>query len=167
MGDDVVERLGHVALGTRLKRLGERLQAETTRFIEASGLPVPASQFPLLAALDRPDGLTVGELAEAVGVSQPGVTRSVSRLAVLGLVAVSHESGDRRRRAVRLTRRGSDVVETARAAVWPHVTAAVVGLCGDLDGPLLGQLGEIEARLDLAPLDRRAEADRSAGEGSR
>jgi hypothetical protein len=68
---------------------------------------------------------------------------------------------------VRLTPRGGDVVETARAAVWPHVTAAVVGLCGDLDGPLLGQLGEIEARLDLTPLDRRAEADRSSGEGAR
>src|SRR4029453_17504819 len=81
MVDDIVEQLGHLALGTRLKRLGERLQAETTRFIEARGLPVPASQFPLLAALERPGGLTVGELAEAVGVSQPGVTRSVARLA--------------------------------------------------------------------------------------
>ena len=86
MVDDIVEQLGHLALGTRLKRLGERLQAETTRFIEASGLPLPASQFPLLAALDRPGGLTVGELAEAVGVSQPGVTRSVARLAVQGLM---------------------------------------------------------------------------------
>lgn len=167
MVDDVVEQLGHLALGTRLKRLGERLQAETTRFIEASGLPVPASQFPLLAALDRPGGLTVGELAEAVGVSQPGVTRSVSRLAELGLVVVSLEAGDRRRRGVRLTPRGSDVVETARRAIWPHVTAAVVGLCRDLDGPLLGQLGEIEARLAADPLDRRAEADRTAAEASR
>lgn len=29
------------------------MQAETTRFIEASGLSLPASRFPLLAALDR------------------------------------------------------------------------------------------------------------------
>jgi DNA-binding MarR family transcriptional regulator len=165
MVDDVVERLGHLALGTRLKRLGERMQADTTRFIEASGLPVPASQFPLLAALDRPGGLTIGELTEAVGISQPGVTRSVTRLAGLGLVVVSHEGGDRRRRTVRLTARGAEIVETARAAVWPHVTAAVVGLVGDLDGPLLGQLGEIETRLDREPLDRRAR--RAAGEESR
>ena len=167
MVDDVVEGLGHLALGTRLKRLGERMQADTTRFIEANGLPVPASQFPLLAALDRPGGLTIGELAEAVGVSQPGVTRSVSRLTELGLVTVSHEAGDRRRRTVRLTPRGAGIVETARDIVWPHVTAAVVGLCADLDGPLLGQLGEIEARLDREPLDRRADAYRSAAEVAR
>jgi DNA-binding MarR family transcriptional regulator len=156
MVDDIVEQLGHLALGTRLKRLGERLQAETTRFIEASGLPVPASQFPLLAALDRPGGLTVGELAEAVGVSQPGITRSVARLAEQGLIAVTHESADRRRRSVQLTPAGDEVVAQARAEVWPHVEAAVIEACDGLDGPLLGELAELEARLDRDPLDRRA-----------
>jgi len=159
MVDDIVEQLGHLALGTRLKRIGERLQAETTRFIEASGLPVPASQFPLLAALDRAGGMTVGELAEAVGVSQPGVTRSVARLADLGLITVTHESADRRRRSVRLTKVGDDVVARARADVWPHVEAAVVEACDGLDGALLGQLAELEARLDREPLDRRAARD--------
>ena len=151
MVDDIVEQLGHLALGTRLKRLGERLQAETTRFIEASGLPVPASQFPLLAALDRPGGLTVGELAEAVGVSQPGITRSVARLAEQGLITVTHESGDRRRRSVQLTPAGDEVVARARTEVWPHVEAAVIEACDGLDGPLLGELAELEARLDRDP----------------
>ena len=158
MVDDIVEQLGHLALGTRLKRLGERLQGETTRFIEASGLPVPASQFPLLAALDRSGGLTVGEHAEAVGVSQPGVTRSVARLAEQGLIAVTHESADRRRRSVRLTPEGEEVVARARSEVWPHVEAAVLEACEGLDGPLLGELAELEARLDRDPLDRRATA---------
>ncbi len=167
MVDDIVEQLGHLALGTRLKRLGERLQAETTRFIEASGLPVPASQFPLLAALDRQGGLTVGELAEAVGVSQPGITRSVARLADQGLITVTHESADRRRRSVQLTAAGDDVVARARADVWPHVEAAVVEVCDGLDGPLLAQLAEIETRLDRSPLDRRAAERRDVGEVAR
>ncbi len=156
MVDDVVEQLGHLALGTRLKRIGERLQGDTTRFIAADGLAVPASAFPLLAALDRPGGLTVGELADAVGVSQPAVTRSVTRLAHDGLVAVASEASDRRRRSVRLTERGEAVVSRARAAVWPHVEAAVAEACAGLEGPLLAQLAELEARLDVEPIDRRA-----------
>ena len=71
MVDDVVEQLGHLALGTRLKRIGERLQGETTRFIAADGLAVPASAFPLLAALDRPGGLTVGFRPKRKGVRNP------------------------------------------------------------------------------------------------
>lgn len=156
MVDDVVEQLGHLALGTRLKRIGERLQGETTRFIAASGLPVPASAFPLLAALDRPGGLTVGELADAVGVSQPAVTRSITRLAHHGLVTVASESSDRRRRSVRLSQAGEEIVARARASVWPHIEAAVADACDGLDGPLLVQLAELEARLDREPIDRRA-----------
>lgn len=157
MPEDIVRQLGHLALGTRLKRLGERLQAETTGFIEASGLDLPASWFPLLAALDRTGGLTVGELADAMGVSQPGVTRSVAKLTELGLVGLSaHESADRRRRSVQLTAAGEELVARARDQVWPHVEAAVVDACDGLEGPLLAQLDELEARLDRMPLDRRA-----------
>ncbi|WP_136708333.1 MarR family transcriptional regulator [Agromyces sp. H66] len=162
MVDDIVGRLGHLTLGTRFKRLGERLQAETTRFIEASGVALPASWFPLLAAIERVGRLTVGELAEAVGVSQPGVTRSVARLAELGLITVAHESADRRRRSVMLTDSGASLVARARAEVWPHVEAAVVDACTGLDGPLLDQLAALEARLDDEPLDRRARRLRDA-----
>ena len=126
MVDDIVASLGHLALGTRFKRLGERMQAETTRFIEAGGMALPASWFPLLAALERAGGLTIGELAQSVGVSQPGVTRSVGRLAELGLIElVAHGSADRRRRAVQLTDAGERLVAQARTDVWPFVEAAV------------------------------------------
>ena len=163
MVDDIVASLGHLTLGTRFKRLGERMQAETTRFIEAGGMALPASWFPLLAALERAGGLTIGELAQSVGVSQPGVTRSVGRLAELGLIElVAHGSADRRRRAVQLTDAGERLVAQARTDVWPFVEAAVSDACEGLEGSLLDQLAELEARLDLDPLDRRALRHREA-----
>lgn len=168
MVDDIVAQLGHLTLGTRFKRLGERMHAETTRFIEASGMAIPASWFPLLAALERAGGLTVGELARSVGVSQPGVTRSVGRLAELGLIeVVAHGSSDRRRRSVRLTAAGERLVAQARSDVWPHVEAAVVDACDGLAGSLLDQLTELEARLDREPLDRRAGRLREATAGAK
>lgn len=163
MVDDIVERLGHLTLGTRFKRLGERMQAETTRFIEAAGMALPASWFPMLAALERAGRLTVGELAQSVGVSQPGVTRSVGRLVELGLVEViAHESSDRRRRTVQLAAAGERLVAQARNNVWPHVEAAVADACDGLEGTLLEQVAELEARLDREPLDRRARRLRGA-----
>ena len=163
MVDDIVASLGHLTLGTRFKRLGERLQAETTRFIEAGGMALSASWFPLLAALERAGGLTIGELAQSVGVSQPGVTRSVGRLAELGLIElVAHGSADRRRRAVQLTGAGERLVAQARTDVWPFVEAAVSDACQGLEGSLLDQLAQLEARLDLDPLDRRALRHREA-----
>ena len=79
MADDVVRALGHLALGTRLKRIGERLQAQTQRVLDAHELGIQAAQFPFLAAIDRIGPATVGELAEAVGVTQPDSPLSTSR----------------------------------------------------------------------------------------
>lgn len=156
MVEDVVRALGFLCLGTRLRRIGERLQADTQRLLDELGVPVPSSQYPILAALDRLGPLTVGELAQAVGVAQPGVTRGLPRLVELGLIETTQPPDDQRRRIVALTVDGQRLVDVARRTVWPRVERAVADLCGDLSGPLLDQLNAIEDGLAAVPLDRRA-----------
>ena len=154
--EDVLRSLGFLCLGSRLKRIGEQLQADTQRLLDCLDVPVQSSQYPLLAALDRLGPLPVGELAQSLGITQPGVTRSVSLLADLGLVEVTQSDGDQRRRMVSLTRSGQSLVDVAKRDVWPRIESAVADLCRDLSGPLLHQLAAIEDGLAVAPLDRRA-----------
>ncbi|MBN9220099.1 MAG: MarR family transcriptional regulator [Mesorhizobium sp.] len=153
--EDILRSLGHLCLGSRLKRLGEQLQADTQRLLDGLETRVLSSQYPLLAALDRLGPLPVGELAQSLGVSQPGVTRSVALLGELGLVEVTQSAGDQRRRLVSLTTSGQQLVDIARRDIWPRIENAVADLCSGLSGPLLGQLAAIEDRLAEAPLDRR------------
>lgn len=155
--EDVLRSLGHLCLGSRLKRLGEQLQADTQRLLDGLETRVLSSQYPLLAALDRLGPLPVGELAQSLGVTQPGVSRSVGLLGDLGLVEVTQSEGDQRRRLVSLTTSGQQLVDAARRDVWPRIESAVADLCSGLSGPLLGQLAAIEDRLATAPLDRRVE----------
>jgi len=155
MVEDVVRRHGYLMLGTRLKRIGERLQADTQRIIDAGGAGVQGSQFTVLAALDDLGPLTVGELAEAVGVSQPGVTRAVGQLARLGLVKLRPGRDDQRQRLVTLTAKGRQTVDLGKREIWPRVVAAVADLCRDLSGPLLDQLAQLEDGLAERSLDRR------------
>src|ERR1700738_239505 len=98
MVEDVVRTLGFLCLGGGLKRTGERLQADTQLLLNELEVPVQTSQYPLLATLDRIGPLTVGELAQALGVTQPGVTRALSHLIDLGLVATKQSSDDQRQR---------------------------------------------------------------------
>jgi len=155
--EDVIRSLGFLCLGSRLKRIGEQLQADTQRVLDRLDVPVQSSQFPLLAALDRLGPLPVGELAQALGVAQPGVTRSVALLTELGLVEATQSNDDQRRRIVSLSRSGRSLIETAKRAVWPRIENAVADLCGSLSGPLLDQLATIEDGLAAVPLDRRVE----------
>jgi DNA-binding MarR family transcriptional regulator len=155
MVDDIVRSLGFLMLGTRLKRIAERLQADATRIATSHGVTVQSSQYPFLGALDRFGPLTNGEMAEAVGITQPGVSRAIGQLTRLGMVKVRTGRDDRRQRIVSLTAAGRRQVELGKQEVWPLVEAAVADLCNALSGPLLDQLAAIEEGLAARPLEQR------------
>ena len=155
---DVVKELGFLALGTRFKRIGESLQAQAQALLASNGMDMPAAHFPLLAALDRLGPLGVSELSQAVGVSQPVVSRSLLVLEANGLVESTPVAADRRVRCIRLTRKGRELVRHAKRAVWPVIEAAVAQVCEPLKGSLLDQLSALEAAIEQIPLLQRAAA---------
>ncbi len=155
MVEDIVRALGFMTLGSRMKRIGERLQADTQRIFGEQGMLVQPGQYPYLAAIDRMGPLTVGELVTAIGITQPGVTRTVAQLVEAGLLEMEQSADDQRCRIISLSRQGQALVEIARRDIWPRVESAVRDLCGDLSGPLLEQLAAIEDGLAETPLDRR------------
>ncbi|MDP3650045.1 MAG: MarR family transcriptional regulator [Rhodoferax sp.] len=152
MIEDVVRELGHLSLGTRLKRIGETLQAQTQAVLAEHGFEQPAAHFPLIAALDRLGPLSVGDLSQAVGVSQPVVTRSLRGLEDDGLVQSATSNEDRRVRRVGLSRKGRDLVQLAQVEAWPAIAAAVAQACAGLTGDLLAQLAALEEALAERPL---------------
>lgn len=157
MIEDVVKELGHLSLGTRLKRIGETLQAQTQAVLATRGFEQPAAHFPLLAALDRLGPLSVGDLSQAVGVSQPVITRSLRGLEDDGLVQSATSAEDRRVRRVGLSRKRRGLVQRAQGAAWPAIEAAVAQACAGLEGDLLAQLAALEVALAQRPLHLRAQ----------
>ena len=74
MIEDIVKELGFLTLGTRFKRIGEALQAQTQALLAEHGIDMPAAHFPLLAALDRTQVPAV-PMAPPQGVDQRPVPR--------------------------------------------------------------------------------------------
>ncbi|MCW4460117.1 bifunctional helix-turn-helix transcriptional regulator/GNAT family N-acetyltransferase [Sphingomonas sp. BT-65] len=148
---DLMQQMGAVFLGSRLKRLGERMQAGAARITADAGLPVQPSHMAFLAALDG-QAMTIGQLVQAVGVSQPGVTRSVGQLVELGL-AQSDLGEDQRQRTISLTPAGTAVLARAKLYVWPQVEEAVHALFGGRADSFVDQITELEAALEATPID--------------
>jgi DNA-binding MarR family transcriptional regulator len=165
MVEDVVRELGYLTLGSRLKRIGERLQAQAQVLLEEAHVGLSASHFPVLAALDRLGPLSVGELAQAIGVSQPGVTRALDKLESEGLVKSQRPSDDCRLRPMVLTRAGHQLVAHSKRLVWPRIEAAVADACAGAPGSLLAQLANLEDALADAPLHTRARRASSRDRG--
>jgi DNA-binding MarR family transcriptional regulator/N-acetylglutamate synthase-like GNAT family acetyltransferase len=148
---DILREYGPLFLGSRLKRLGERMQAGAARVTQDAGLPVQPAHMSFLGALDG-RSLTISQLTEAVGISQPGVTRSIGQLLELGLVH-SAPGEDGRQRTVSLTPDGAAVLARARMHVWPKVEAAVRELFGGEPQAFIDQIAALENALDATPLD--------------
>ncbi|PVB62965.1 MarR family transcriptional regulator [Labrenzia sp. 011] len=156
MVEDVVRALGYTTLGSRLKRIGEKLQAQTQELAEVLGdtdLPTPHN--PVLAALDRHGPLSIGDLARALGQSQPGVTRMVNRMKADGLVVALPDEKDGRVSRISLTDAGARLVAHLKSTLWPAAFLAVQDACAGLEGPLLDQLAQLEDALSETPLTGR------------
>jgi len=149
---DILANEGGVMLGSRLRRLGERLQAGAELVARDCGLPTVPAHMPVLTALWRQGPLTIGETAERTGVSQPAITRLASQLAEMGLIKLSRGT-DRRVRLLALSEAGETTMRHAETALWPRLRAAVAEAC-DIDA-LLAHVAALEAALAERPLDRR------------
>jgi DNA-binding MarR family transcriptional regulator len=156
MEEDFVRAMGHLTLGTRLKRLGDRLQQQTQIVLETHDILVPAAQLPLLAAVDRLGSANIGTLAQVLGVTQPGITRLVGKLETTGLLETAPTETDRRVRVIRLTKAGQSLVARARAIAWPRIDAAVADLCGA--NPVLPMLTALEDGLEAKSLAQRTKS---------
>lgn len=150
---DAVAFEGAVMLGSRLKRLAERLQAGAERIAADCGLPTQPSQMPLLTALYRQGPMTVGEAVEVLGISQPAVTRIMSKLIEMDLVETMRDDRDQRSKTMALTGQGRAAMELAVTTLWPRLRAAVGEVC---DVPaLLDLVTDAERALADRPLERR------------
>ncbi len=152
---DILEDLGYLALGSRLKRLAERLQSDAAALHSAHGYPTQPSQFPLIAALDRYGDLSVNDAVEALGVSQPAVTRAMSSLIEMGLVETRQSEEDRRSKTLSLSQNGKALVTDMKAQFWPAVESGAHDLCEGLDADFVEQISGLERAMEKRSLLQR------------
>ena len=157
MVDDIIRNKGFLALGTRMRRIGERLQADVQRLIDSHDLPILSHHYPILFAIDENGPMEVGQLARALGASQPGVTRSIGQLSASGCVTISSSASDRRVRRVELTEHGQSVMRVGRGVIAPRVLGAFEAVFAAQSSEFLGLLDRLEDALETATLSALSE----------
>ncbi len=157
MTRDILADVGYLALSSRLKRIAERLQAQAAKAHADLGYPIQPSQFPLLAALDRYGPLSVSEAVEALGISQPGVTRTHGALMDMGLTEAATSDGDGRLKQIRLSAKGRALIDEMKRSFWVDVEEAARTMCSGPDTDLLSHIARLEKAVEARALDVRVE----------
>jgi DNA-binding MarR family transcriptional regulator len=112
----------------RLRRTARRVTQIYDQMLEPAGLTL--AQFSLIAHLYAGEGLSVGDLAEALDTDPTTLTRNLKPLIERRLVSVRQDEEDRRRRAIVLTPAGRGLLPVAYP-LWRKAQAHMVRLLGE------------------------------------
>jgi DNA-binding MarR family transcriptional regulator len=88
-------------------------------------LGISTSAYSILSRTSREGPLPLGTLASRLAMDRTTLSRELTPLLDAGLVTATTDRGDRRRRVVALTRKGTALVERARP-VWAEAQKEVV-----------------------------------------
>lgn len=109
--EDFLDELAEVALGSRLKRLSERLLNDASKVYKHAGHTIQPKWFTLLALLHKRQKVTVVDAAELLGLTQPAISHFSKELVAQGLIMSQPCDDDSRRRVMSLTAKGISLVK--------------------------------------------------------
>jgi MarR family transcriptional regulator, organic hydroperoxide resistance regulator len=150
------DRAAGMAIGARLRRLSERIDHEAMDIYSRLGERFEQRWFGVVNLLDLHGPLSVGELADALGISHASVSQTRDSLQNAKLVAAKADAADARRRTLDLTPKGKAMAVRLRR-LWNALAQAA----GELDeecGGVVAALGRLEHALDERPLAGRVAA---------
>lgn len=153
---DHVRSLGRIALGSRLKRLSERLLADVAGVYQAQGIRFKPPWFPLftLIAEAGENGVTVVEAAKQLQLSHPAVSQFAKEMARAGLISSRADRHDGRRHSLHATKKLRNIHARAQV-IWQALDAAITELFAEAGVNLIDDLARIEAALDRRSSQQR------------
>lgn len=149
-GDDYSRSSGGAALGARLRRLSDKIDADVARVYAALGIAFEQRWFGVINQLALNGPMSVGELAAVLRITHVSVSQTRRSLEKAGLVTAELDPLDARRRPLILTQAGRDLVARL-APLW----AAFDNAARELDaeaGDVATALGRLDDALARAPI---------------
>lgn len=147
MERNIIEELGSLALATRLKNLSERLAKDVAAIYKASDFDFEPRWFAVIYALKDGDELAVTELAQMLQQTHPAVNQVANVLVKKKLVVESKDDADQRKRMLKLSESGFNLVNQMEP-IWEKVQIANGELIEESVPSFLSNIKQIEIALD-------------------
>ena len=167
---DFFEEAGKVALGSRLRRLGDLFAADAAEIFQMYRVPLKPNWFPVFHLLSRTDESSITKLAREIGYSHPVISLIVRDMTKAGLTTCSKSSEDGRLTVVRLTEQGRAALPGLDRQI-KDVEDAVNELLAEMEHDVWSGIEELEDLLKtksfhdrVAQIRRDSKNDDESGE---
>ncbi len=151
---DFMHEVGSLALGARLRRLGESIGQDISQIYKSQATGFEARWFPFFQLLNQQGPLSTVEIADRLGVKHPSVNAIIQELKDHGYIEVIPDKSDKRRFLLKLTPEAitlSNMMEN----IWRDVRQASDELIAEADKDIFKPLLALETALKKKSLDER------------
>lgn len=151
---DYFDELGEVALGSRLKRLSDRLMSDALDVYKFMDQEIQPKWFTLLSLLNDKKSVSIVEAADFLGLTQPCISQFSKELIKLEWVQVDPDENDLRRRIMSLTNKGKRKLKKMEP-VRTAVRSAAISLCEEVEQDFYQAIKQFEHALTKKSLYER------------
>ncbi|TDO71096.1 MarR family protein [Flavobacterium chryseum] len=157
------DKVGKVALGSRLRLMTASITDDAAKIYELYGVDFMPKWFPVFYVLTEEREITITEIANEIGHSQPSVSKIVQEMITAGLVEENEKTNDKRRNIVVLTKQGLLLSKKIKLQCI-DVEAAVESLIAESNHNLWAALEEWEFLLEQKSLFKRVNEQKKTRE---
>lgn len=163
MQNNFFTQTGKMAIGSRLRMMSATITDEAAKVYELYGVELAPKWFPVFFVLSQGEKQTITAIAEAIGHSQPSVSKIVREMTAAGIVVENGRSGDRRRNVVSLTKKGKQLNVKIQDQ-YADVEKAIEGITAEASHNLWEALEEWDFLLQQKSLFRRVQEEKKRRE---
>lgn len=151
---DFIDDLGLLALGSRLRRLSDRIMSSGVVVYRSAKVGFEPRWFPVYRLLADHDRLTVGQCARELGLTHAAVSQTAKRLTERGLVEASVDAQDERRRLLSLSEQGRALLPELRE-LWADIESSLQDAVDYGGVDVLAAVQGLESALAVQSLSER------------
>jgi len=148
------DKVGKVALGSRLRLMTAAITDNAARIYELYGVDFMPKWFPVFYTIAEEREITITEIANEIGHSQPSVSKIIQEMISAGLLKESLKTDDKRKNNVVLTEKGILVSKTLQLQL-KDIDVAMEALIAESKHNLWAALEEWESLLEEKSLLKR------------
>ena len=162
MLNDFFEAAGKAAIGSRLRRLNDKVTEDAREIYNLFDIDMEPRWFPVFYTLSAGD-FTITEIAQRIGHSHPSVSKLVAEMVKYGLVKESKDKNDGRKNILSLSAKGKELNGKLKYQM-EDVNKAVEEILANTRHNLWEAIGEWEFMLEQKSLLRRVQEQKKTRE---
>ncbi len=151
---DFYNMIGKMAIGSRLRRLNERITEDGSKIYDLYGVGLDPKWFPVFYALSLKEEASVTEIAKFIGHSHPSVSQIVKEMKKNGILTTDKSAKDGRVNIIKLSEKGRQLIPKLEIQC-ADVTKAVEALLSETQHNLWKAMEEVEFLLSEENLYER------------